>query len=220
MKDEELTRILKGAPVPERTPEYWEQFPNRVLAQIHSRSPEAPVSQPAASRAGRHPVSSETGATPWRFLSPKAAFALVLGLVALCLGLGFTLGFWKGRHLATDEAQLADARTYFNEIEPLFPGQLRAIVFDQQGTHLVLSERPDVPPSPPLYIEITGPKGCQRFVTFSGQQIRVNGDVCEVLQDRQGHILLVGRHLLWSGASPTTKSGPYQIEARPLETTS
>ena len=116
------------------------------------------------------------------------------------------------------DSQLAEARKYFHELEALFPNQLQAIVFDQQGTHLVLAPEPNLPASPPLYLKICGPKGCQRFVTFSGQQIRVNGDVCDVLADRQGNVLVVGQETLWADAKAAVRSGPYQIEARALET--
>ena len=83
----------------------------------------------------------------------------------------------------------------------------------------MLAPEPNLPASPPLYLKICGPKGCQRFVTFSGQQIRVNGDVCDVLVDHQGNVLVVGRETLWSDAKAAARIGPYQIEARALETT-
>jgi hypothetical protein len=85
---------------------------------------------------------------------------------------------------------------------------------------MVLADRPNVPASPPVYVKICGPKGCQRFVTFSGQQIRVNGDVFEVLVDRQGDVLLVGAQWVWSSSEPAVKSSRYRIEARPLPATS
>ena len=132
---------------------------------------------------------------------------------------GVVLGSWKGHRSPGKDPQLAEARKYFHELEVLFPNQLQAIVFDQQGTHLVLAPEPNLPASPPLYLKICGPKGCQRFVTFSGQQIRVNGDVCDVLVDHQGKVLLVGQETLWSDAKASVKRGPYRIEARALEAT-
>jgi len=93
-------------------------------------------------------------------------------------------------------------------------------VLDQTGARLVLSPAADVPRSPPLYLRICGPAGCQRFVTFSGQQIRVNGQACEVLVDRQGQIMLVGPKLFWSGSDPMAKGDRYQIEAATLAKTS
>jgi hypothetical protein len=110
-----------------------------------------------------------------------------------------------------------EAQKYFHEIEGLFPNQLQAIVLDQTGARLVLSPAADVPRSPPLYLRICGPDGCQRFVTFSGQQIRVNGEACEVLVDRRGRVLLVGRDTVWSGSDPSGKTGPYRIERPPSQ---
>ena len=133
------------------------------------------------------------------------------------MGWRFFLGFWRGQRSLSDDPQLAAARKYFHEIEALFPNQVQAIVFDQRGTQLVLAQEPNVPASPPLYLKVCGPKGCQRFVTFSGQQIRVNGDVCDVLADGRGEVLLVGRQLLWSGSKAVAASGGYQVEARALE---
>src|SRR5205807_3264137 len=111
---------------------------------------------------------------------------------------------------------LAEAAKYIREIEALFPNQLQAIVLDQKGARLLLADHSNVPASPPLYLKICGPYGCQRFVTFSGQQIRINDDLCDVLIDRQGNVLLVGRELLWSSSEPAGKARPYRIEAKPL----
>jgi hypothetical protein len=154
-------------------------------------------------------------ASAFRFLLSKPAVAL--GVAVACLALGFVLGSWRGQYSPGKDAQLAEARKYFHELEALFPNQLQAIVFDQQGTHLVLAQEANLPASPPLYLKICGPKGCQRFVTFSGQQIRVNGDVCDVLVDHRGNVLVVGQETLWSDAKAATRRGPYQIEARALE---
>jgi hypothetical protein len=143
--------------------------------------------------------------------------ALAAAVAVICLGLVFFLGFWRGQPALSNDSQLAAARKYYHEIEALFPNQVQAIVFDQRGTHLVLAKEPNVPASPPLYLKVCGPKGCQRFVTFSGQQIRVNGDVCDVLADGRGEVLLVGRQLLWSDAKAVAASDGYQVEARALE---
>ena len=209
MNDAELNEVLKRATVPERKADYWEQFPRRVTAELERRSQTAPVHWlTEASRAWRW-------AAAFRFLGAKPAFAV--GVAVVCLALGFFLGFWRGQRSPGSDSQLATARKYFNEIEALFPNQVRAIVFDQQGTHLVLAQEPNLPASPPLYLRICGPKGCQRFVTFSGQQIRVNGEVCDVLADGHDGVLVVGRQLLWSGSIAGIRSGQYQIEARALE---
>jgi len=154
------------------------------------------------------------------WLRYRFRFATVgLGLAISGLLLVFVLGSREERQLSITEPQLAAARKYFQEIETLFPGQVQAIVFDQQGSHLVLAERSNVPTSSPLYLRICGPKGCQNYVTFSGQQIRLNGETCEVLLDHHGNVLLVGQRWIFSTAQASAKDARYQVAARPLEMT-
>jgi hypothetical protein len=207
MKDAELNEALKRATVPERGADYWEQFPNQVTAEIERRR------QTAGAAAGQDSAWAWT--STFRLLISKPAFALEVA--AICLVLGLVLGSWNGHRSPGGDPQLAQARKYFHELEALFPHQLQAVVFDQQGTHLMLAPEPNLPASPPLYLKVCGPKGCQRFVTFSGQQIRVNGDVCDVLADGRGGVLLVGRQALWAGAQASGTTGRYRIEAKPLE---
>jgi hypothetical protein len=209
MKDRELNEVLKRAAVPERKADYWERFPSQVTAEIERRRQDASI--PAVA----------DGSTTWTWATVFGALirrpAFVLGVAVVCLAVGFVLGSWRGQRPLGQDAQLAEARKYFHELEALFPNQLQAIVFDQQGPHLVLAPEPNLPISPPLYLKSCGPKGCQRFVTFSGQQIRVNGDVCDVLVNHQGKVLVVGQETLWSDARGAVRRGPYQIEARALE---
>jgi hypothetical protein len=210
MKDTELNEVLKRAAAPERGADYWERFPSKVTAEIERRR------KTAGAAAGEPTTWVWTSA--FRLLVGQPAFAL--GVAVVCLALGFALGSWNGHHSPGEDLQFAQARKYFRELDALFPRQLQTIVFDQQGTHLVLAPEANLPASPPLYVKICGPKGCQRFVTFSGQQIRVNGDVCDVLVDHQGNVLVVGRDIVWSSAQTVAKAGGYRIEAQPLQTTS
>ena len=217
MKDRELNEVLKRAAVPERKADYWERFPSQVTAEIKRRGQHAR----AEKRADAPVPAMADGSITWTWATAFRAFvsrpAFVLGVAVVCLAVGFALGSWRGQRSSGQDAQLAEARKYFHELEALFPNQLQTIVFDQQGTHLVLAPEPNLPVSPPLYLKICGPKGCQRFITFSGQQIRVNGDVCDVLVDHQGHVLVVGQETLFADAKATTKTGQYQVEARALE---
>ena len=219
MNDNDLNEVLKCAAVPERGADYWERFPSQVTAEIERRRQDARAEK--STHASVAAVVEGGAAWAWvsafRSLVSKPAFAL--GVAAVCLTLGFVLGLWRGQRSPGYDPQLAEAQQYFREIQGLFPHQLQAIVFDQQGAHLVLAKEPNLPASPPLYLKISGPKGCQRFVTFSGQQIQVNGDVCDVLSDHQGNVLVVGRQLLWSGTKASAGGGQYQIEARALEST-
>ena len=209
MKNGQLEKCLKSAPVPERSLEYWEQFPTQVMSEIKRREGAAEHSSPA-------PVDAEVRWWPV-FLS---RLALSTGAALACVVLAFLLGVRQGRHSAGSERQLAEAQKCYREIESLFPNQVEALVFDAQGMHLVLAEKDNVPASPPLYVTITGVKDVHRFVTFSGQRISVNGDSFEVLVDRQGDVLLVGQQSVWSSSEPGNKAGPYRIEARPLPTRS
>ncbi len=66
---------------------------------------------------------------------------------------------------------------------------------------------------------LCGPKGCQNYVTFSGQQIRLNGETCEVLLDHHGNVLLVGQRWIFSTAQASANHARYQVAAQPLEMT-
>jgi hypothetical protein len=203
MNDDKLNEILKSASVPERAGEYWEKFPGRVIAKLHWRKQNAEARQFARPRA-----------SGFRFLRLPVFGA---GLAVACILLGFGVGFWKGRQsIAPERAQLAEALKCYREIAGLFPNQIQSIVFDQKGAHLVLAEQPNVPASTPLYVKICGSAGCQRFVTFSGQQIQVNGDTFDVLVDRRGDVMVVGAQSVWSSSEPLQSVGGYRIEARPL----
>ena len=206
MKNSELDQILRSAPVPDRPGAYWDQFPRRVMAKTDRLGTRADAET-------NHPRTE-----PF-WLRSRFQFATVgLGLAIIGLLLGFVLGFWQRRNLSITGPQLAVARKYFQEIETLFPGQVQAIVFDPQGPHLVLAEHSNVPASSPLYLRICGPKGCQSYVTFSGQQIRINGETCEVLLDHQDNVLLVGQDWVLSTAQAPAKRARYQVSARPLMT--
>ena len=54
-------------------------------------------------------------------------------------------------------------------------------------------------------------------MTFSGQQIRFNGEDCDVLADAQGNVMLVGRQRIWHSAFSVPLAGKYRITARTLE---
>ncbi len=206
MKNSELDQILKSAPVPDRPEAYWDQFPRQVMAKTDRLRTRADAET-------NHPRTESF------WLRSRFQFATVgLGLAIIGLLLGFVLGFRQGRNLPITGPQLAAARIYFQEIETLFPGQVQAIVFDQQGPELVLAEHSNVHASSPLYLRVCGPKGCQSYVTFSGQQIRINGETCEVLLDHQDNVLLVGQDWVLSTAQAPAKGARYQVSARPLMT--
>lgn len=210
MSNSELNRILQSAPAPERPANYWEQFPQRVIAEAQRRQRSGALASSMAAVRVETPLKelivSLLAGRRW-FVSAAAA---------ACVVLAFWLGFRQGQRSPALDPQWVEARKCFREIESLFPKQVEGLAFDASGAHLTLADEPDVPPSPPLYIKVMGPKGEHRFITFSGQHIRINGDTFEVLSDRQGDVLLVGQQSVWSSSDPGQNAGPYRIEARPL----
>lgn len=182
MNDNELDKLLKSAAPPGRPEEYWRSFPKKVTAKLYWRE------QAAGASAKKRPARS-------RALS----FVWAVGAVALLLVIGLKLHSRGTASISAGSDPLAEARKCYQELEALFPHQLAAIIFDQQGPHLLLASDPDVPSGTPLYVKVCGPKGCQSFVTFSGQKIPVNGENCEVLSNGDGQVMLVGNHRVWTG---------------------
>ena len=192
----ELDDLLKKEVVPARTAEYWESFPAQVIRELRHRK-----DQPSLHETNR-----------WKL--PTLAWVTRL---AACIALAFALGFWKGRGSGAEEARVASARKYFNEIEAMFPNQVRAIVLEKSGPRLLLSETANVPHSAPLYVKICRANNCQSFITFSGQQIELNGETYDVLLDGAGHIILTGKSMLWSSKDAVPKHATERIEARALD---
>ena len=190
--DKRLDELLNSGRVPERSEGYWEAFPKRVTAQLTAGS------HSAATAALRH---------SWAW-----GFALATACLVLALGIGVWL-----------QPRLPPGPNYaklFREIETMFPNQVRAIAVDQQGVRLELADKPDVPTSLPLLVNVCRERQCRAFITFSGQQIRVNGESWDVLADGKGSIFVVGRRSVWSSEEPTRQGGAYHIAAQPLGLTS
>lgn len=174
--NDDLDKWLKSARVPERSPGYWEHFPKRVTAQL--AAPPAPVPF-------RHWL-------PWTVGLATACVVLVVGVI---------IGSSTGRQAAPP---VAYARLY-REIEGLFPNQIQAIVVDQRGVKLVLSETANVTRSQPLLIQACRRDDCRHVITFSGQQVKVNGDTWDVLVNGQNQVVVAGR-----------STDSYRIEAHRL----
>ncbi len=211
MKNSELDRLLKSASVPERPTEYWEHFPQQVTTEAHRRN---------RTTDSRSCSDGEETWVPWWLKDPRARPAVAIALLGVLMGIGVLIGSKGTGRSSAGDSQLAEAQQCFREIQGLFPNQLQAIVFDEGNTELLLADTPNVPVSAALYLRISGPNGCRRVVTFSGQRIRVNGDLCDVLMDHEGNVLLVGPQFVWSSGNTDNKTGGYQIEARVLRTTS
>jgi len=196
MNDQEIDKLLKSARVPEESPEFCEELAVHVSRTLRQRQ-----------RRGER-FAAEQPSFAIRNWAIGAAGVTGIALIAL-------LASWDFGSSQSDNG-FARAEKCFREVESLFPNQLRALVFGADGQHLEVSEKADVPDSPPVYLKICGPKGCQEIVTFSGQQVLVNGDLCDVLLDSAGDILLVGQKLLWSSGSPERALRNYRIEARSM----
>jgi hypothetical protein len=180
MRDE-LDKLLRSAQMPERSPGYWEHFPKRVVALLvgtDCRAHQRRLTQSSAVRAVRVAAPARLARRSSPTIWAAAGLATACVLIALLLR--------PHRPAPTDYAKL------YREITGLFPNQVRAIVEDERGVHLLLSEKPNVPSSPPLLVRVCEPQQCRSVITFSGQRVRLNGQTVEVLADGRGKVLVVG----------------------------
>lgn len=152
MNDSELEKKLMAARIPARDEYYWEAFPRGVLAKLRA----APA---------RRPVEHH-----WL---PRLAWGG--GIAFACLVIGFAIGHWNNRAKKSAPYALLQNERLLREVLTLFPNRVRAIVQDERGLQLVLSDQPDVPTSTPLWVKICDGKQCASLVTFSGQEIDVAG---------------------------------------------
>jgi hypothetical protein len=194
MNKSELESIMKKARLPEISAESLEMFPRRIASRIKRNDP---------------PVHGT------RNLSPHLAWAFGL---AACVVIAFTIGRWHGRtEIAT--IPTTDSLTsikLIRETLAMFPNRVRAIVEDEHGLNLVLSDDADVPVSSPLYVRICDGKNCSSLVTFSGQEIQIAGQKVTVLSDAQGGIILTGNQFVWSNTERTYAGSHLKIEAKNL----
>lgn len=138
--------------------------------------------------------------------------------MALCVLLAFAAGHWHGRRQA-ESAQSQDILAnvkLVRETLATFPNQVRAIVNDNNGLHVVLADNNDVPSSPPLYVQVCDGKSCLSLVTFSGQEVQVAGQKMTVLADTQGGIILIGNDFVWSSDQKINPGNHLKIEAKTL----
>lgn len=191
MNNSELEKKLKAAREPALEVDYKEAFPQIVLANLH------------------RPPSRY--ATPERQWVPR----LVWGLgTAICILTAFYIGHWRGHREAGNDV-LADSKVV-QETLTLFPNRVRAIVHDEHGMNLVLSDNPDVPVSTPIYVRICDGKQCTSLVTFSGQDVQIAGQTLTVLSEADGGIILEGKHFIWSNNEPIYSQKNLKIEAKNL----
>jgi hypothetical protein len=191
MNDSELDRKLRSAQGPVLGAEYQQKFPQGVLAQLRS----APW-RPKPARRGWWPRFA------WGFAT------------ALCLLMAYAVGRWHGQRDA-DKDVLADAKL-IQETLAMFPHRVRAILRDEHGMNLVLSDREDVPASTPIYVRICDGKQCSSLVTFSGQEIQIAGQTLTVLSEANGGIILEGKEFLWANGKSLHAAKNLRIQAENL----
>ena len=195
MKNTDLDAILAKARLPEIPQESLDMFPRRIVAGLKRKEPGSPAT---------------------RHFLPRLAWAF--GLVT-CVLIAYVVGHSGGQRETTaipTKHNLASAKL-IQEMMAMFPNQIRAIVQDDSGgLRLVLSDTPDVPASPPLYVRICDSQHCSSFVTFSGQEIQVNGQSISVLSDTRGGIILTGAQFVWSSAGRPSAASRLKVEARNL----
>lgn len=216
MTNKELNALLQSAKLPEPPAPYWTNFTKRVLSKIahDAASPGEKWERRAEVPRAKNP------ALPLWLFGLKPGPALAFGALVLLVAASFWFGVWHGKRQAFSEPSLAELTKYYHEIQALFPNQLQAIVFESSGPRLVLADKGNVAASPPLYLKICGPSGCKGILTFSGQQIQINGDRCDVLVDHSGTVIIAGQQFLWSSAQTSGKNGAYRIEAKAIESKS
>lgn len=191
MDNPELDRHLRAVPGPALTPAYRQAFTEKVLANLRSA-----------------PVRTLPERRSW---TPRFAWALA---AASSLLLAFWIGRWHGRVEAGEDA-LANAKL-IHETLAMFPHRVRAIVRDQHGLNLVLSEDGDVAASTPIYVRISDGKNSASMVTFSGQEIQLGGEKLTVLAEADGGIILEGKQLLWNNGRAIVAAKGMTIQARNL----
>jgi len=192
-----------------------------VTARIFRLKTETPLVEPGATLRARWTAQILEGEPSPERVRPVAGEGLfslprpwlAWGLAtAACVLLAFGLGYWHGRSALADP--LAN-RDVMRETIAMFPHRVRAIVEDDRGLNLILSDTADIPASAPLYIRVTDGRHISSYLTFSGQEITLAGQLVTVLADPRGGVILTGDHFLWSDTERVS-AGRLKIQARTL----
>jgi hypothetical protein len=89
---------------------------------------------------------------------------------AICILAAFAISHGRGQTEAKASTDVLANIKVVDETLAMFPNQVSAIVQDEHGLNLVLSDSAGVPASPTLYVRISDNKHSSSLVTFSGQQ--------------------------------------------------
>jgi hypothetical protein len=198
MNNRELDQLLRTTAPPERADAYWEEFPESVVRRIRVE-----------------PVRNETGAR--REFSALSKWSTWLGLAGATAVVAFFVAS-EFRQRSQPDKQLLALRTCYRQTADLFPRQLEAVILDADGPQLQLSDTPDVPASPPLFVRICPPSSrCTTVVSFSGRTIHVSGEEFEILANGAGEIFLMTKKGVWSSGESPVKGGGWRFESGWLE---
>lgn len=189
----ELDEMLKTVRIPERSADYWKHFPMHVISQLRDQ----PI------------LRSENK-------KPSVAWRWGFGLATACSIALLILFSKQGRdERKPPPDQVAHYRKVFQEIDLLFPNQVESITSELQGLKIVLTDKPQASASAPLLLRICDGDHCRDVITFSGQQIQIGQELCDVLVDSRGHIIVTGRQMIW--CSEDAMSGDSRITGQLLE---
>ena len=194
MTDKELDRLLKSASPPKWSDAHWETFPEKITTALRW-----------GSKSFHRNARDTTEARPI-VLSWGVAVASLCGVIALAMGL------WNVRVPKTQIASIPDSLALsaklIRETLAMFPNRVRAIVSDENGLNVQLSDHDDVSgSSAPLYVHVCDGRHCSSFVTFSGQEIQAAEERITVLSDGQGGVaILTSDQFVWSNEEPLSRS--------------
>ena len=116
MKDFDLESELRAMRVPERDAQFWDAFPQRVLAELRAPPPQPPV---------RHAPSR---------------LAWGAGLALAGLAAGFCLG--HSRASKTVAYALVSNERELRQTIQQFPDHVRTLMQDEHGLHKLIEDQP------------------------------------------------------------------------------
>jgi len=194
MNDAELDKWLKAARGPDLPGDYQADFARTVLRNLRSA-----------------PTPGTSSRRPWW---PRLAWIMA---TAACILIAFAIGRERGREAGSSAPDVLANVKLIQETLALFPHRVRAIVQDEHGMRLILSDAANVPVSTPIYVRICDSAHCSSLVTFSGQEIQIAGQKLTVLSQPDGGIILEGNQFVWSSTEPVYAGRKLKIEAKNLE---
>ena len=185
MNDNDLKTMLRRMEVPEPTPE------GRLVALRRA--------QRAFAESAPEPVRWWRGRRTLLAAGTLAMCAIIIALAPARRGdtpLGDQPAPWSG--------VVAAQQKLFRETLAVFPNELRAVVSNEAGPHVVLSEAPSVTSGEPVVLEIRKDGHTVRLATFGGERIEIRlgerQQSIEVLVSGSGEVQVVGPDFYWSPA--------------------